>query len=238
MIQDEFYKKIKLALSVEKLENYGKKDNADDLLVFARYLHNIALCEALYSPLQLIEVALRNSISQSLKAKYGDDFFDKTPFSTLQEEDLDEAKKKLKRKGKLETNGALIAELNFGFWTSFFNKENEKNGLAFTAAKAFKKAPKSERKISSLFKELNDIRQLRNRVFHHERIVHWRDLKDKHDKILKMIAYLSPKLHELTLELDRFSKVYNEGVEVWTEKILTHWSAEPEEDPNNQSSNS
>ena len=59
-VQAAFFQQVAGALSVERLESYGA-DEVSPTVTLARYLLNMALCESLYSPLQLCEVALRNS---------------------------------------------------------------------------------------------------------------------------------------------------------------------------------
>jgi hypothetical protein len=79
-----FYRKIQGSLSSERLEPNAVRPagSADDPAVtLARYLLNMALCESLYSPLQLCEIALRNAIHHhvsSLMAR--DDWFDDSRF--------------------------------------------------------------------------------------------------------------------------------------------------------------
>lgn len=64
---------------------------------------------------------------------------------------------------------------------------------------------------------------LRNRVFHHERIIHWKDLKQQHEQLLGAIKWISDDLYELALVLDRFTPIYDAGIQPWKEKIRSHW---------------
>ena len=54
------YDQIIQTLAPERLGAYGT-DSDQPQLILARYLLNMALCESLYSPLQMAEIALRNS---------------------------------------------------------------------------------------------------------------------------------------------------------------------------------
>jgi len=63
-VQDVFYTSVSRALSVERLESFGG-DGARPTVTLARYLLNLALCESLYSPLQLCEVAAEQPPSPS-----------------------------------------------------------------------------------------------------------------------------------------------------------------------------
>lgn len=118
-----FFDQIQPALAVERLDAY-RQDQAEPRVALARYLWNMALCESLYSPLQMVEIALRNALQRSL--------------------------------------------------------ENH-----------FHSAPKSQRDIRSLNRRLTLLRELRNRVFHHERIIHWTDLDTRHAAMLETIGWIS-----------------------------------------------
>jgi hypothetical protein len=61
-MQDDFFEHLASSLSVERLSSYRARDGADECTTLARYLWNLAVCESLYSPIQLCEVSLRNTL--------------------------------------------------------------------------------------------------------------------------------------------------------------------------------
>lgn len=80
-VQPLFIDLVASCLSVERLESYGT-DGATPTIALARYLLNLALCESLYSPLQLCEVALRNQLHGYLTHFMGrEDWFQAPGFS-------------------------------------------------------------------------------------------------------------------------------------------------------------
>ncbi|MFM8829789.1 MAG: hypothetical protein ACKOHM_02080 [Spartobacteria bacterium] len=86
-------------------------------------------------------------------------------------------------------------------------------------------APFAERYQSNFDKRWLEIRDLRNRVFHHERILHWKDLDDRHQATLEIIAWMSPELHHLARNFDRFLLIRKNGPGPWIEmlkKYRTH----------------
>lgn len=87
------------------------------------------------------------------------------------------------------------------------------------AGKAFPNAPKSERKTRNLNHRWTAIRQLRNRVFHYERIIHWSDLDQQHADLIEAIHWISPELAELSKTLDRYRSIREAGLTPWIEKI-------------------
>jgi hypothetical protein len=66
MVQD-FYLNIENNLSKDRLDNYGKMDNADRETVVARYLWNIAISQSLYQLLHFFEILLRNKINNAFE---------------------------------------------------------------------------------------------------------------------------------------------------------------------------
>src|ERR1043166_4061074 len=194
-----FFQQVESILATERLDAY-RQDGAVPAIALSRYLWNMALCEALYSPLQMAEVALRNSLHRCLSARFGaDNWYDIIPpFPPWQQRQLVEARKKLLAEEKPVSPGRMVAELHFGFWTGFFNKLHARTGLGHAlAGSAFAHAPRSERDLKKLDARWKRIRDLRNRIFHHERIIHWRDLSAQHSSILQSIAWISPELHEI-----------------------------------------
>ena len=142
--------------------------------------------------------------------------------TNTQQSQINEAKQTLGRLEKPFAPGRVVAELTFGFWTAFFNKRSAQNrDIIQLTARVFHSAPKSQRDIRSLNRRLTLLRELRNRVFHHERIIHWIDLDSRHAAMLETIGWISPELRQMAL--DRFSAIRQQGLNPWIEKIQHHW---------------
>ena len=77
-------------------------------------------------------------------------------------------------------------------------------------------------KPKQLKQNLDRIRDLRNRIFHHERVIHWKDLGDKHALMLEVIRWSSTDLHKLAQTLDRFTEIHSAGIEPWKAKLQHH----------------
>lgn len=220
-----FFQKVESILAPERLAAY-RQDGAAPAVTFARYLWNMALCEALYSPLQIAEIALRNALHGCLSARFGGDgWYDVIPsLPVWQQRQLNDARQKLLDAGKPVTPGRMVAELHFGFWTGFFNKSHAGTGLGhFLARQALTHAPRTERDLKKLDARWKRIRDLRNRIFHHERIIHWKDLAAQHASILKTIAWISPELYEMSRALDRFTAIHQAGLTPWLDQLQHHW---------------
>ena len=220
-----FFYQVESGLDPERLDVY-RLDGASQAVTLARYLWNMALCETLYSPLQISEIALRNAIHGGLTKRYGtDQWYDfVAPLSGWQQHQVHEARGKLQSNGKSITPGRMVAELHFGFWTGFFNKSHAGTGLGHSLAnQVFANAPRSERDMKKLDIRWKRIRDLRNRVFHHERIVHWVDLDAQHAAVLEIIGWISPALCDLAQALDRYASIRKAGLQPWVDKLHYQW---------------
>ena len=224
-MNSEFFKQISIAISEDRINAY-RRDGTGELITMSRYLWNIAVCESFYSPLQTAEIALRNAANRSFADLYGPDWYDKAPLRPLNQSQVGEAKAKITRMGKSVTPCRMTEELHFGFWTSFFNKANSATPMASKLLKTgFRHCPKQQRNIKFQRQRWNLIRTLRNSVFHHERIIHWKNLADRHRLLIETLGWLSPELQEMIEKLDRFNEVYAAGIDPWSEKIKSHWPA-------------
>ena len=122
------------------------------------------------------------------------------------------------------TPSGIVSELTLGFWTGFFNKSQHRTALAAHLAKtAFSRAPSNEQDVQKLEGRWRKIRDLRNRVFHHERIIHWKDLPSQHTQMLEAIFWLSSELHQVAVALDRFPQVWTQGIDPWLTTIHENW---------------
>jgi len=214
-VQADFARKLNQALSAERLEAYRRRAAADDdLNLFCHYVWNIALSESLYPSLQALEVVLRNSIHEAARVHFGrDDWFDDVEIIHHRHEvdALEKARTKLRRERKQPDVGRIIAELNFGFWTSLLDRRYEQVLWPAMIRQAFPHMPRRQRTRVNLVKRFNEVRTLRNRIFHHEPIWYW-PLADKHARVLEAIHWIEPAMLELIATVDRFPQVYADGI--------------------------
>lgn len=157
-----------------RLEAY-RPEAGSDLEMVVNYLWNIKLSEALYPCLQTFEVALRNSIHAALTEHFQSEFwFDTNILLDWQRETLEEAKEQLTIYKKPLEAGRLVAELNFGFWSSMFNSPYEESLWHADGAHlidvTFPNLPRTLRTRKKISRRVERIRRLRNRVFHYEPI--------------------------------------------------------------------
>ena len=73
--------------------------------------------------------------------------------------------------------------------------------------------PRTNRTRQKLSQRFNKIRNLRNRVFHHEPIWYWQDLAQQHQDMLEALSWMAPAMLELEMTVDRFDDTYYNGLE-------------------------
>lgn len=175
----------------------------------------MALSESLYPVLQVLEVALRNSIHSAASHYFGrnDWYNDHHIIHSKDVGALDKAKGILTRQRKPLEPGRIIAELNFGFWTSLMDRRYEQVLWPQLIKIAFPYMPKKVRTRRVLSRRFNKIRRLRNRIFHHEPIWYWQDLPQQHEQILEAISWIEPAVKELVMTIDRFPQIYQNSLQ-------------------------
>lgn len=214
-MQDISYPLIKKSLSAERLGSYARHDGASDQVALARYQWNIAVSASLYSSLQLCEVSLRNALHFLLSQEYGETWYEGSELriSEWGRKEVAKVQRQLTKSKKTITPSRVVAELQFGFWTHLFQHDYQSpQGFLPKHIKGiFPHLEKSRHKPKQIKRDLDAIRILRNRIFHHERIIHWKDLDAKHDLILDVIHWSSPQLHTLAKTLDTYPECSTRG---------------------------
>jgi hypothetical protein len=220
--QEVYWKNLQRILSSERLFAYGA-DGAGPRTIVSRYLWNMALCESLYAPLQLFEVGLRNSIDQSMLQIVGvPNWYDTVQLTGWGYQKVGDAKTKISKQRYTVTSGRVVAELSLGFWTSLFEPHYERPDARFLPGGiklVFPKLPKSLHKHKFIKSRLDRVRKLRNRVFHHERIVHWLDLQQQHESMLEVIEWIDFDLGSIADKVDSFNQIYALGIQPYLDQF-------------------
>jgi hypothetical protein len=159
-------------ISKDRLQRYIDDAGGDEARGLKRYVLNTKISEAFYTPIQGLEIALRNSLHNQAKAHLGENWFAASA-ATLRHpatEMIGKAERALTADGKIPTPGRMLAELNFGFWVTLLSSKYENSLWRPCLRKAFPNRPKgTERK--QVHGALNAVRRLRNRIAHHEPIL-------------------------------------------------------------------
>lgn len=180
---------LESAISLERLTRYRIASNGDRHRAVHLYEQNTSLSEALYGVLQGLEITLRNSIHNVLRSDLRrDDWFDDFPFEPWEMDSIQKAKRAASKNSAAPKSGKVIAELSFGFWTGVTSKIYEKNLWVPHLYKAFPSYPVNRQVLCG---RLKDIRNLRNRIAHHEPIL-GNHLEEEYENILEIIRWIDP----------------------------------------------
>lgn len=193
-------------ISRERLSKYLTMHSGDEQRALQSYRYNRRLSACLYEICGGFEIALRNSMHLTLSQAFGDEvWFDHLPFLWLpyEQNSLDGAKKALHRRGRTITAGRVIAELTLGFWCGLTAPPYEQKLWIPHLHKAFPMR-KLGRKAAS--RRLDEIRKFRNRIAHHECILHL-DPQAHYNKILETVGWICPSTQRWLEEGSNFSDI-------------------------------
>lgn len=210
------WKQLEAALAKERLLPYLQHTSGDPSKAIALYLWNIALSESLYSLINLSEITLRNKFHQALTKKFNrQDWYESSWLDKPSALIISKAKEKLTKRRLDVTAGRVVAELNFGFWTSLLNVKYEHNHTLWPALapEIFKNVPRRLRTRKHQSPFAARLRILRNRIFHHEPIWYWPNLANQVKEAETWLYWLNPDVASLHSLVENFNSVYCAGVE-------------------------
>lgn len=168
---------ITATLTRPRLGKYYRAAQGNLRRALRLYVLNARVSAAFLCDLHYVEVALRNHFDRELAARFGPEWFLDPAFLALCDVRshgiLKKAQKDAARywpKNIRPPPGKVIAELTFGFWHTLTDSRLEHTLWVPCLHKAF--LPRKPPKRSLFNHELERLRQLRNRVAHHEPIFH------------------------------------------------------------------
>lgn len=190
---------IKKALSAPRVGTYeavqdGSGNNLTTEQALELYAWNANVSAALLAPLHICEVVIRNAISEALEIKYGANW----PWSQGFEQSLPTPngpgyhprKDLLDVRNRQATVGKVIPELKFAFWQKMFTSRHDQRLWNTHLKVVLPNIPTTQTTSQArryLFDELGNIRELRNRIAHHEPVFS-RNLADDFQKIHALVA--------------------------------------------------
>ena len=195
-------------LSVARFQRYLRWADGDRARALDLYALNTRVSESLYTPLQTLEVTLRNRIHAVLSEAVQEHWFDQEGFLRIkrQPRQIEKARGELHRGGKVPTPERIVAVLSFGFWISMLSPDYEDlwQGTLRRIASREGRAGLRRKELST---PLNRIRDLRNRCAHHEPVIHW-NLPKHYADILMVVRWLAPPAAVWCERHSRFPMVF------------------------------
>lgn len=177
------------SMSADRMTPYLRMARGSEARAIRLYVRNVALGSAFLGPLQALEVTLRNSVHALMSARHGDEWYDSVRLEDAQQRGIDTARRLLRREGKDESPGRMVAASSFGFWVGLFAGAYEESLWRPLLHQAFDPVPRR----AEVHEQLDRLRTLRNRIAHHESIL-LRKLGDDHQRILDTLELLSPEV--------------------------------------------
>lgn len=207
---DHIVAAIRNSVSIARLQRYEVLATGDAAQALRLYMWNSALSEALYSPIQGLEITLRNKMNDRFAAQFGPHWYDAPSMGLLyaQREQVSHARESLGRQRKPLDPPRVVAELNFGFWAGLLGRQYENNLWRRHLRPLFVNAPPPFLRKDA-HRVLNDVRVLRNRIAHHEPILH-RPLPQEYGLVLTAIGWFCSATAAWVGHYSRFNATYAE----------------------------
>lgn len=182
------------SISAPRLGRYLRACEGDMAAALRLYQWNLEISAAFFLPLQMLEVTIRNAVSEAIEATYGPGWTYSRAFAVS----LKAPPKTFSPRqhltdiaGRHSLPSKVIADLNFIFWQKLFVKGLDAavwNQHLLTVFPNLERSRTVQQHRAGLHDGLEVLRTLRNRVAHHEPIFD-RDLRNDLHLIDSFIGY-------------------------------------------------
>jgi len=185
---------IEKYVSPERLAAYINYARGDKWVAIRLYERNTEISEALYGVIQALEVTLRNAIHNVLSERLGGpEWYDSFSLAEPEREAVEQAKKNVLDRPATLTPGRVIAELTFAFWGRLFSDSYDKTLWVPHLQRIF--PLKLQGRRSQIRGRLLQLKTLRNRIAHHERLICGRQhVQQDYADILETIGWINPTI--------------------------------------------
>ncbi len=207
-VDDDQDGRVRLAISAERLAPYDAACGGDRTAALRLYSWNAEVAGAFLGPLHCLEVVMRNAIHREFSILLGrPDWWDaaNVDLHPAGARMVEEARQELVRHRKPAEPDRMVAELRFGFWVALLGKGRDYE-MRFWRPGLYRAFPGLTGPRGPLYDQINSVRLLRNRIAHYESI-HQRHLAADHEKIMRLIAAISPETADFTRRRDRVPAV-------------------------------
>lgn len=180
-------------LSVPRLSTYTRACDGDVKRALELYQWNLEISGTLFSSIHYFEVALRNSLDTQLTKTFASAqtaWYDQAsiPLNDGGKKAVRRAKGEVARAGHEVTPGRVVAELSLGFWWSLLADGYNRSLWEPALKDGFRNARRA-----TLHEQIDHIRRLRNRIAHHEPLIH-HDLPAEYTRILQTAERVTSRL--------------------------------------------
>lgn len=197
---------LERTISRERLARYLDVAGHDLDKALGLYETNTRLSEAFYTPLQSVEICLRNCIHEQMAARYGGDWYrdGHAPLGDVARNMISDVIGELTLTGNNIVPGRVVAELKFAFWVGLLGPRYDATLWRAVLHRAFRAEGGKPRSV--VHGRFNAIRRFRNRVAHHEPVFD-RPLAQFHSEIIEAIRWMSRETANWAAYHSRFEHV-------------------------------
>jgi hypothetical protein len=192
-VQPRLIDRLRPVISDARLGTYRVAAGFDDERALALYLWNAEVGEAFHLTIQAVEVALRNRTSAALERLFGAEWWASPDLLSVldgeRKADLDLVLKRIRNRKLPLAAGQVVAGLSLGFWVGMLHKRYNPTLWGGRLHQAFPDYP-LDRNRASLAEAASRVAWLRNRIWHHEPIIHL-DLSLEHARVVRLLRWLS-----------------------------------------------
>lgn len=200
------------AISDARFSRYLAEAHGSPLQALELYHWNSRLSQAMYLPLQMWEISLRNKLNEFLIWKHNPSWpYDSRYLRNAANPErrrLEETKKRLTPKGQIThvSTDRIVADLSAGFWVALVMKSYDvPYAWRYNLSRIFPNKEKLDREKTA--EQCGKLLELRNRVAHHEPIFHL-PLQDRHQELLDQTAWMCGSVSSYIQAKCNFAQVW------------------------------
>lgn len=210
---------IPRSLSTARFQTYLTLAGNDVHKGLQLYEWNLRLSAAFMIPIAIAEVALRNAVDTALTDLYGSDwpwdpgFIRELPNpSGTQFNPRRELISTAARHCLPKRTGKVVADLKFVWWEKILRVRHEGTIWNHKLLDVFPNAPTSLQvtTVREILREaVEDIREVRNRIAHHEPII-MRDITTDLQRLKRIASFIGPEVEQWLLNIETVSRLASE----------------------------
>lgn len=199
----------------ERFNEYMVAANHDVVAARELYEWNVAVSSAFFEVISQVEVVLRNAVDrilrplevpESARLEVGSGWWFANPAFLNEEFELTYYESALrhlggKKKAKSVSRDKVFSSMTFGIWESVFGKSHEqlfRSHLVY----AFPNRTRKGFKRDVVYKNVHNLRNLRNRIAHHQAIFDL-PLEERFEQAMDLMRWIDPELEQWIRGLSR-----------------------------------
>jgi len=185
---------IRVTISQSRFATYLIASGHNEIRALRLYLWNAQLGEAFHTPIQAVEVGLRNSVNNALAKEFTHNWWECADlFQLLDEErkgDLSTVFRRIRNRGLELCTDQVVAGLSLGFWVGMLDGRYNPAIWSRHLRVSFPHLPIG-RARQSLSVEASKVARLRNRISHHEPLIA-RNISEDFATVMRLLEWICP----------------------------------------------